>query len=202
MYRRKVLRHILARSLVRFPTTSDSPFVRLVSKDLVTERRGAWTTKKMINLKAEVKERASTTFRSGVGGRGRSHNGEYRSERRRRPSLLVARWAKRCPRVTRSRVGLWRSKPRIGFLMSRKWLLWMVLVTDISHLSDLCVLLSQRIPGESTALSPLSRPHGVTNFYPTVAAAPPLSCPPPLWRSSAVDVCQSEVGGQRKRADR
>ncbi|KAF7391134.1 hypothetical protein HZH66_009614 [Vespula vulgaris] len=37
-------------------------------------------------------------------------------------------------RVTRSRVGLWRSKPRIGFLMSRKWLPWMVLVTSIGHL--------------------------------------------------------------------
>lgn len=92
----------------------------------------------MINLKAEVKKghRGCTTALWAVVARIMANIAKAKEQR---PSLLAAacRWAEvRCPRVTRSRVGLWRSKPRIGFLMSRKWLPWMVLVTGISHLWD------------------------------------------------------------------
>lgn len=52
-----------------------------VSEDLVTERRdeGWGRQRRMINLKAEVKKRASRMIHGAV-GRGRSHNGEYRGE--------------------------------------------------------------------------------------------------------------------------
>lgn len=144
-HRRKELRHILVR--VRFPVTSDSTeFLVRAARFRGSRNREtkAGTTKRMINLKAEVKKGHRRCSRAV--GRRRSHNGEYRSEKHGH-----VRWSQeRCPRVTRSRVGLWRSKPRIGFLMSRKWLPWMVLVTGISHLWDLCVLLSPRIWDEST----------------------------------------------------
>lgn len=100
-------------------------------------RRRLGRQRKMINLKAEVKKRASRMIHGAVVARIMANI----AAKEQRPSLLAARRAGeraevRCPRVTRSRVGLWRSKPRIGFLVSRKWLPWMVLVTGISHLWD------------------------------------------------------------------
>lgn len=101
-------------------------------------------------------------------------------------------------------MGLWRSKPRIGFLMSRKWLPWMVvLVTGISHLWD---ALRASFPGEdlgrerNRAAAPLRVVlHAVPTRFPKRQSASPIPFPPTIIDIIGQNESRRERRGEARR---